>query len=139
MNSFFENILAAWASYRRMPAWVQIWVGVILFPTNAVSFFLLDTWFGYYAAWAAGFVFFTNMPIMYACRGMSRLMAVPHLFGWIPLEILGILRFFEMVGPLPTTAVEITFIVLIVLVNGVSLIFDIHDTKRWMQGERQIP
>lgn len=122
-----------------MPLWVQIWVGLILFPVNAASFFMIDTWFGFYAAWAAGFVFLTNMPIMFVCKGMSRLMAVPHLFGWIPLEIVGILRLFQQVGPLPISLGEYVLAALIVVVNGMSLIFDIHDTQRWWRGERDVP
>lgn len=139
MKLFFENLMVAWASYRRMPLWVQLWVGLILFPANALSFFLLDTWFGYYAAWAAAFVFLTNMPIMYFCRGMSRLMAVPHLFGWIPLEILGVMRLFEQIGPSPIPPMECAFVSLIVIVNGISLVFDFNDTNKWIQGDRQVP
>jgi hypothetical protein len=72
-------------SFLALPRWVQVWVGAVLVPVNALPFFFLDTPTGRAAAAAAVFVVITNLPIMLITRGMSRLMAVPHLIAWLPL------------------------------------------------------
>lgn len=38
-------------------------------------------------------------------------------------------------GPLATG--EVLYVSLVLVVNGISLVFDLIDTWRWMQGERQ--
>jgi hypothetical protein len=51
-----------WGSFRALPLWVQVWVGLILVPANALSFAMLDTWTGRAAATAAVAVVATNLP-----------------------------------------------------------------------------
>jgi hypothetical protein len=128
-----------WRSYRSLPLWVQIWVAVILVPANAAAFFLLDTWLGVAAAIAAIFVVLTNAPIMWICRGMSRLMSVPHLFAWMPLQVLIPMRLAEVVGGGPVSDAEWTYGITLFVVNGISLVFDVIDSWRWMRGEREVP
>lgn len=128
-----------WKSYRSLPLWVQIWVALILVPVNAAAFFLLDTWLGVAAAIAAVFVVLTNAPIMWVCRGMSRLMSVPHLFAWIPLQILIPMRLAELVGSGPVSGAEWAFGVILFVINGISLAFDAVDSWRWLRGEREVP
>ncbi|HQR70758.1 MAG TPA: hypothetical protein PLE54_09150 [Burkholderiaceae bacterium] len=128
-----------WHSYRSLPLWVQLWVGLVLVPVNALSLALLDHWAGRAAALAALAVVATNLPIMWLERGMSRLMAVPHLLIWGPLQGVLVLRLLERVGPLPVAAVECLFILTLLVVNGISLAFDALDTWRWLRGERAVP
>ena len=128
-----------WRSYRALPLWVQLWVGLILVPANAISFALLDTWAGRVAAVAALAVMATNLPIMWIERGLSRLMAVPHLLIWGPLQVALLLRWAERVGPLPLADGERAFLVLLTVVNGISLLFDALDSWRWFRGERDVP
>ena len=128
-----------WGSYRALPTWVQAWVGLILVPANALAFAMLDTWAGLVASVAALAVVATNLPIMWVERGMSRLMSVPHLLIWGPLQALLLLRCVGRVGPEPLGPVEHAFVLMLVVVNGVSLVFDTLDSWRWLHGERSVP
>ena len=128
-----------WHSYRSLPGWVQVWVGFVLIPVNVLPFFLLDTWSGRAGAMAALFVVVTNVPIMWAAAGMSRAMSLPHLLAWIPLEIALVLRIAGAAGSLPPSAVELALAIVLLLVNGISLVFDALDSWRWLRGQRDVP
>lgn len=134
-----QRLNAIYHSYRSLPLWVQIWVVAILMPANAAAFVLLDTWLGVAAAIAAIFVVVTNAPIMWVTGGMSRLMSVPHLFAWFPLQVLIVMRLAGMVGPSPVSQVEWLFGGILFVVNGISLVFDTIDSWRWLRGEREVP
>lgn len=119
--------------------WVQVWVGLVLIPVNAASFVLLDYRSGQMAALAAAFVVATNIPIMLRERGMSKLMAIPHLFAWGPLTVFLVSRLIDhsimpMIAPL-----EQAYAVVLIAVNGVSLVFDVVDSWRWIKGDRAVP
>lgn len=130
--------LQIWRSLRSLPAWVQIWVVGILIPVNAVPFFILDTWLGLAGSIAAAFVVGTNVPIMYWAGGMTRLMSLPHLFAWVPLQVLIPMRLMGMVGPGPATSGEWWLGVALFAVNAVSLAFDLLDSWRWLRGAREV-
>ncbi|HCW88756.1 MAG TPA: hypothetical protein DHU56_01635 [Marinobacter sp.] len=125
----------SWHSFRSLPLWVQVWVGGILVPVNAVAFLFLDTPGGLWTAIAAVLVMVSNYPIMLACRGMSRLMSVPHLLIWGPLQVF--LIYHLMVSD--ASARETMFILLVLIVNGISLMLDALDSWRWCRGEREVP
>ncbi|MEQ9547996.1 MAG: hypothetical protein RIK85_18495 [Marinobacter sp.] len=127
--------LDSWRSFRSLPLWVQVWVAGILVPVNAAAFLFLDTAAGYWTAVAAALVLASNYPIMLGCRGMSRLMSLPHLAIWGPLQVF--LLYCLAVADLAYT--EFGFIVVVVVVNGVSLVFDAVDSWRWCAGEREVP
>jgi len=133
------SLSAVWLSWQSLPIWVQVWVGGILVPVNGAAFFLTDTWTGMAAAIAAIFVVVTNVPIMLYEGGMSRLMAVPHLFAWIPLWVFIAGRLQNLFGGPVMGKTEFIFAVLLLVVNGISLVFDAIDTVRWCRGERDIP
>lgn len=124
-----------WQSYRSLPGWVQIWVGIVLIPVNVLPFLWLDSWTGKAGAAAALFVVITNVPIMWIAGGMSRAMSIPHLLAWIPLEIALALR----VSGTTLSPLELTLAILLLSVNGISLVFDALDSWRWWHGERGIP
>lgn len=139
-EDFVRRLQKVWCSLRALPLWVQIWVGLILVPVNALPFFFLDTPTGRWAAWAAVFVVATNIPIMLIAGGMSRLMAVPHLLAWGPLVMALLLRLTNPnPGGEPFATPELTLLWTLLLVNSVSLAFDALDTWRWCRGERDIP
>lgn len=139
IDTHTPRLLAVWRSFLTLPRWVQVWVALILFPANMASLLFLDTWAGVAAAWAFAFVCLTNFPIMFIERGLGRLMAIPHLFAWIPLQVLLVMRLQGDVGGLPPEVREQTFILALLVINGISLIFDLLDTARWLRGERDIP
>ena len=138
-KKFLLSLQSIWRSYRSLPLWVQVWVAGILVPVNGAAFFLIDTWTGMAAAIAAVFVVATNVPIMLIEGGMSRLMAIPHLFAWIPLSMFILGRFLNLMGGPPMSKQELVFAILLLIVNGISLIFDTIDTVRWCRGDRDIP
>ena len=130
--SLAKNLLTSW---RALPLWVQIWVGLILVPANAAAFLLLDTETGQYTAVAAVFVVITNGPLMILYQGMNRALSLPHLIAWIPLVYLLVVRLGS--GEVPPG--EWFYAVLVITVNSISLIFDVLDSWRWLRGERDTP
>lgn len=133
------SLYSVWLSWRSLPIWVQVWVGLILVPVNAAAFFYTDTPTGRTAAIAAVFVVTTNVPIMLYEGGMSRLMAIPHLFVWFPLSIYIVGRLLTIWGGPPVEQTEFIFAVILLVINSISLGFDTFDTIRWFRGERDIP
>jgi hypothetical protein len=125
-----------WASFRALPVWVQWWVGGLLIPVNALPFFLLDTPTGRLGAAASLVVVMSNVPVMLAERGMSRLLSIPHLIAWIPLCVALLLRAFS--GD-PIENWERALLFALLAVNGVSLLFDAIDSWRWLRGDREVP
>lgn len=130
--NFAQRQIQIWKSLRSLPLWVQIWVLGILVPVNGAAFFLTQWPTGEAAAWAAAFVVATNMPIMYAYGGMTKLMSIPHLFAWFPLEYYAIARLGSAAGG------ELVYAWLVIGVNGISLVFDVMDSWRWLRGDRAV-
>lgn len=123
-------------SFHALPFWVRLWVAGILIPVNVLPFLMLDTETGRWAALAAVLVVVTNLPIMLIERGMSRLMSVPHLIAWIPLLVWLLLRF---AADPPLAGYELALAITLAAVNGLSLLFDLLDSLRWLRGERAVP
>ncbi len=134
-----DRLLTIWRSYRSLPLWVQVWVGGILVPANAAAFALTNTPSGHWAAWAAAFVVATNVPIMWMEQGMSKLMSVPHLVAWIPLQVFLALRLTGAAGSAPLEQAEFVLALMLLVVNGISLAFDALDSLKWWRGERHVP
>ena len=130
--SLVKNILTSWQA---LPLWVQVWVGLILVPVNAAAFFLLDTVTGQYTAVAAVFVVITNGPLMLLYQGMNRALSLPHLVAWVPLVYLLVAH----LGSGEVSRGEWFYALLVIIVNGISLVFDVLDSWRWLRGERETP
>ncbi|WP_286742160.1 hypothetical protein [Aquabacterium sp. UBA2148] len=137
--TMLSRLFTIWHSYRSLPLWVQVWVGGILVPANATAFLLTDTPSGHWAAWAAVFVVATNVPIMWVEQGMSKLMSVPHLVAWIPLHVFLALRLTGSAGATPMDEAERVLIIVLLVVNGISLAFDLIDSLKWWRGDRHVP
>lgn len=136
MNNMIQRLHNIWPSYRSLPLWVQVWVGLILVPVNTLPFLFLPQDWAIWGSLAALFVVVTNVPIMWFEQGMSRLMSIPHLFAWIPLHIVLILTLLSETTLTPTAH---TVIWLLLIVNSISLLFDLVDSWRWLNGERDVP
>ena len=135
MRDIAQRHKDCWQSFRGLPAWVQVWVAGILIPVNAVSFLFLDTESGRWISVAAILVLATNYPIMLASRDMSRLLSVPHLLIWVPLELALVDQAFTK----DLQAPELYLVLVVLLINGISLVFDFHDSWHWIRGEREVP
>lgn len=123
-------------SFLALPGRVQFWVGVVLIPVNTAPFFFLHSPIGRAAAMASAFVVLTNVPIMLHQRGMSRLMSVPHLIAWLALLPYLAAR---LVFGAPLGNAEALLAITLIVVNGISLVFDTLDTWRWLCRKRDIP
>lgn len=110
-------------------------MALVLVPVNLLSFLVLDYQAAQMVALAAVLALGSNMLLLYRYVGFSRVMALPHLVFWGALQVLLVMRVLQNPAP---GAGEVLFICLVLLVNGISLIFDLLDTWRWWQGERQV-
>jgi hypothetical protein len=125
-----------WDSFLALPRWVQLWLALALVPVNLSSILLLETPTGSAGALAFAVVVAGNLPIMLVERGMSRLMAVPHLVAWLPLLAwLG----YSLISSPGLQGAERWLAWALLLVNGASLPFDMSDSWRWLRGERAVP
>lgn len=136
MKTIVEVHLNLWSSFRRLPHWVQLWMAAVLLPVNLASLFLLEYASARMIAIAAILALGSNMVLMYRCSGLSRLLALPHLLVWGPLQVM---LHMYLAGNTPSPNInEVIYVCLVLAVNGVSLCFDLLDTWRWLQGERQV-
>ena len=127
-----------WASFRRLPGWVQIWVAFVLVPVNLMplGFWLSgEAFWGLFALLAVGGMAL-NVPIMLVERGLSKAMAFPHILLWTPL-VIALGQALSQGGDGPLDVQDIALIVLLV-VNLISLVFDYEDAVRWWRGDRAI-
>lgn len=117
-----------------LPVWVLIWIIVFLIPANFAGFWFLDTDVGFWVSvLGAGAIFVNLIPVLIN-GGVSKVLAIPHLIFWIPLEI--ILLRLVMAGDLATA--EWRLAVAVLIINGISLGFDFYDTAEWWKGNRKV-
>lgn len=134
-----NRFVSIWRSYRSLPAWVQLWVGVILVPVNASGFFFLDTFSGRWIALAALLVMASNGPLAWYYRGMNKALSIPHLLIWLPLNLILAGRLAGSFGTGSASAGEVALILSVLVANSLSLFFDIRDTWLWVRGDRDTP
>jgi hypothetical protein len=125
-----------WQSLRSLPLWVQLWAFAILVPVNLISILFTDHPYGVIVAILAIGGMAPNAVLMFTRRGFSKTMAVPHLFAWIPLVVL--------IAVLLTADTDMTtgytgYLSVLLIVDVVSLAFDIPDTMKWLRYRREGP
>ena len=133
--NLLERFLESCRSFMRLPLWVRLWIPFGLGAVNISAFFLTQFPIGYWAAWATAFVLAVNGPIILFQRGWSKLLAVPHLIVWVPLLIYVTWRLSHH----DVTWTEFSYGLALLMVNGLSVLFDTADTWRWFKGERAVP
>ncbi len=122
------------ASMAGLPRGVQAWM-VILFGTNMASFAFLDTRVGLGIATAFALVASLNMTLMFVQGGLTRLLSVPH-FIWLPLLPYLFLSLYGS-DPLPSGSLR-TLAISVLLLNSISLAFDVLEAVRWFRGGREV-
>ena len=86
------------ASFRRLPVAVQAWVALWLAPVNMATLAFLGQRNGVLIAVLAIGGMAPNLVIMIRERGLSALMALPHLVIWTPLVIVIVITLISGVG-----------------------------------------
>lgn len=122
-----------WESFRRLPVAVQAWVMLVLAPVNLATLLFIDERFGLVIVVLAIAGMLFNMPILAREKGMTKLMALPHLVFWTPLIVLALIVLFSDVP-----AGYRAFLLVLIVVDVVSLAFDARDLKDWMGGDRAV-
>ena len=128
-----------WASFRRLPLWVQIWIAAILVPVNLLPlvFWLQGASFWGVIALLSVAGMLPNLPIMMIERGMSKAMSLPHVVLWTPLVIVLAQVLLQRGFNGPWDAQDLTVLALLVI-NVISLAFDYVDALKWWRGDRSI-
>lgn len=126
-------VIEIWNSFRRMPFWVQIWVGVILVPVNLMSILFWSSPGAPLIALLAVGGMSINLPIMLLDRGFSKAMAIPHVILWVPLIVVLIWWLSAALDGLYPR-----YLLLLMIVDLISLSFDIPDCLKWLKGDRDI-
>ena len=134
-----DRMADIWRSWRSLPLWVQIWVAGILIPVNVLPFFLLESVVGQAGALAALLVLVTNGPLMWVYRGMNKVLSIPHLIAWGPLVIYLLMLLSESGFRADASRMELGLAALLLAINGISLMFDVVDSAKWLAGDRATP
>ncbi|MDF2370851.1 MAG: hypothetical protein P1V21_08665 [Rhizobiaceae bacterium] len=117
-----------------LPLWVQVWMLLILIPANVSGLFFLETTSGQWIALLGSGALAVNTVLVLINGGFTRVLALPHLLFWIPLEMVLLFRMLRV----EMDFVEFTLTLAVLVVNAISLVFDGLDAKRWYSGEKGI-
>ena len=124
-------LIKIWKSFRAMPAWVQIWVALLLVPINMTSIFFVDQPSAVLISVLAIGAMVLNLPVMIYDRGFSKLMAFPHLIPWTIL-----VAWIVFARPVGSDAYG-TYLWILLVTDVISLGFDYPDAVKWWKGDRK--
>ncbi len=119
-----------WLSFRELPLWVQFWMAFILIPVNLAPLAFVDQPQGALIAALSVTGMALNIPIMRAARGMTKAMALPHLVCWVPMLAIVIMLLMDDSALSPG---YVQFLVLLLVVDLISLGFDVNDSIVWLR------
>ena len=129
--SLFSDI---WSSFQQLSLPVRLWISAWLVPVNVATLFFIGERNGVAICLLAILGMAFNMPIMIKARGMTDLMALPHLILWTPLVLLVGLTLFADIS----TGYRLFLIVLLVT-DVISLAFDVRDFQSWRTQQAPSP
>ncbi len=118
-------------SYRALPTWVKIWMNLILGPVNLATLAFLSQPGGPLIAVLAIGGMAMTVAIVFATGGFSKLAAAGHILPWTPLVIM--IAFARPEG----TAIYGTFLIVLLVTNVISLVFDFNDLRVWLRSRTQ--
>ena len=122
-----------WGSTLRLPTPVQVWVFVVLMPVNLAALLVVGQPWGVVVAALAVGALVVNAAVMVRDRGFSLAMALPHVVLWIPL--LAVIGYLLLAGD-DVGGGYAAYLVLLLVVDAISLYFDVPDSRAWLKGER---
>lgn len=121
-----------WVSFRALPLWVMIWMTVILAPINMVSLYFVSKPMGILVAVLAWGGMLTSHIVLARHRGFTKLVSGGHVIFWVPLVLILIFA-----RPVANGAYD-TDLTILLVVNLLSLLFDINDLRLWLGDDRRI-
>ncbi|MDX2019038.1 MAG: hypothetical protein SF187_02265 [Deltaproteobacteria bacterium] len=127
MGSMFEMMKRI---FRMRFPW-NAWVGVLLLANVAGGLIFISQPEGK-AALAATMVGALVMWGVFARLGFVRLLGLGHIVGWLPLNIFLLGRLDDVAGGMHT------WIITIIILNGMSLMIDVVDVFRYIAGDRHV-
>ncbi len=127
-------IVRIFKSFLALPVWVIIWICLFLVPANFAGLWFLGTDVGFWVTvLGAGAIILNGIPVLLN-GGASKVLAIPHVICWVPLEIILI----RMVMGGNLGGAEWWLAVIVLIINGISLGFDFYDTAEWWRGNRKV-
>lgn len=123
-----------WQSLIGLPHWVKLWL-LVLMTANMSSLFFLDSSVGQWTAISFLVVGLVNMPMIYFQNGLTRLLSFPHLI-WFGLLAYLLTQLFGQTDLL--TGNLRNFVIIVIVINGISLVFDTLECIRWLKGNREV-
>ena len=120
-----------WSSLVALPKSVIVWVFVILVPVNMASAVFIGVKGGLLVATLACMGILPNAVVMAYDRGFSKLMALSHLIFWPPLIVVIVTLLSRS-----STGIFQSYLIALLVVNVVSLAFDVIDFCKWWNGDR---
>jgi len=124
-------LLDIWRSFRSLPIWVQIWVGLILVPVNMATIVLITEPGSYLIPILAIGGMLPNVVLMFMERGFSKAMAISHVVLWIPLLVL-------LAIDIRADSIFADYLMVLFAVDFISICFDLKDSRDWLRGDRKI-
>ena len=116
-------------SLSSLPMWVKVWL-VALGATNMASLAFLNQPKGLLvAALVFTGIVLSKVFVSYG-GGLTRLVGVGHIVGWVPLVALILFA-----RPEGSAAYE-TYLTILLVMNTISILFDINDFRLWLAGDR---
>ena len=117
------------------PAWVVMWVNVLIFGAFVMPLVLL-IWKAsrkagivtFIASMLAGFA----VTLMYDAMGYVKLLGLPHLILWVPIVVFLMAQ--QARGDMPNWPRRIIWFIIAIIC--ISLVFDFINVVRWILGER---
>jgi hypothetical protein len=73
-----------------------------------------------------------TMVVSFYVGGLSRLVGLGHIAAWVPLILILVFT-----PPLATGAYS-TYLTVLLVINAISLVFDINDFRLWIAGDRAV-
>ena len=116
-------------SYNELPSWVKIWMNFILGPVNLATLAFLSQPGGALVATLAIGGMVLTVAIVIAAGSFTKLAAAGHVVAWTPLILM--LIFARPEG----TALYQTFLTVLLVINALSLAFDVNDLRLWLKSK----
>jgi hypothetical protein len=121
-----------WTSFRALPFWVIVWMMAVLGPINMASLYFVSEPKGILVAVLAWAGMLASLTALIKHRGFTKLVSGGHVLFWIPLILILIFA-----RPMANGAFD-TYLNVLLVVNFISLLFDINDLRLWLGGDRQV-